>query len=136
MGIYLYMDKSTVLKAFNNHFFEFLDDVIAILPDNNDIRTSKTFFEMTKKGNATLLIKIWYTYIYKPYAEILDAGNLEFFITKDYSADMENLANAKDVLSAIDKIRNPIKEMSETNKAHSLGYLNNLNKLSNLYNNA
>lgn len=130
------MDKSTVLKAFNNHFFEFIDDIIGIFPENNDIKTTKTFFEMTKKGNATLLIKVWYTYVYKPYAEILDAGNLDFFINKDYSEDMSSLTNAKDILSSIDKIRNPIKEMSDANKAHSLSYLTNLNKLSNIYNTA
>lgn len=128
------MDKSIVLKGFNNHFFEFMDDIITIIPDNNDLKTTKTFFEMTKKGNATLLIKIWYTYVYKPYADVLDSGNLEFFINKDYSEDIVNLANAKDILSAIDKIRNPIKEMSDTNKTHSLEYLKNLNKLSKLYN--
>lgn len=130
------MDKSTVLKAFNNHFFEFIDDIIGIFPENNDIKTTKTFFEMTKKGNATLLIKVWYTYVYKPYAEILDAGNLDFFINKDYSEDMSSLTNAKDILASIDKIRNPIKEMSDANKAHSLSYLTNLNKLSNIYNTA
>ena len=43
------MDKSTVLKAFNNHFFEFIDDIIGIFPENNDIKTTKTFFEMTKR---------------------------------------------------------------------------------------
>lgn len=128
------MDKSTVLKAFNNHFFEFVDDIIGIFPENNDIKTTKTFFEMTKKGNATLLIKVWYTYVYKPYADILDAGDLDFFINKDYSEDMAGLTNAKDILASIDKIRNPIKEMSDTNKAHSLSYLTNLNKLSNIYN--
>lgn len=128
------MDKSTVLKAFNNHFFEFVDDIIGIFPENNDIKTTKTFFEMTKKGNATLLIKVWYTYVYKPYADILDAGDLDFFINKDYSEDMAGLTNAKDILASIDKIRNPIKEMSDANKAHSLSYLTNLNKLSNIYN--
>ena len=130
------MDKSTVLKAFNNHFFEFVDDIIGIFPENNDIKTTKTFFEMTKKGNATLLIKVWYTYVYKPYADILDAGDLDFFINKDYSEDMAGLTNAKDILASIDKIRNPIKEMSDANKAHSLSYLTNLNKLSNIYNTA
>ena len=74
--------------------------------------------------------------MYKPYAEILDAGNLDFFINKDYSEDMSSLTNAKDILSSIDKIRNPIKEMSDANKAHSLSYLTNLNKLSNIYNTA
>jgi hypothetical protein len=31
-------DKSTVLRAFNKHFFEFLDDVSAVYPENMDIK--------------------------------------------------------------------------------------------------
>lgn len=63
------MDKSSILKAFNNHLFEFVDDIITIFPENNDIKTTKTFFEMTKKGNVTLLIKIWFTFVETPYGE-------------------------------------------------------------------
>ena len=128
------MDKSSILKAFNNHLFEFIDDLIVIFPDNNDMKTTKTFFEMTKKGNVTLLIKIWFTYVHTPYGELLEQGNLEYFINKDYSEDMVNLTNARDILSAIDKIRNPIKDMSDSSKENALKYLNNLNKLSKLYN--
>tara|TARA_B110000483_G_scaffold243635_1_gene334695 strand:+ start:5160 stop:5555 length:396 start_codon:yes stop_codon:yes gene_type:complete len=128
------MDKSSILKAFNNHLFEFVDDIISIFPENNDIKTTKTFFEITKKGNATLLIKIWFTYVHTPYGELLENDDLEYFVNKDYSEDMSNLSNAKDILSSIDKIRQPIKAMSDSNKEHSLKYLKNLNKLSKLYN--
>jgi hypothetical protein len=38
-----------------------------------------------------------------------------------------------EILISIDKIRNPIKEMSDENKQHSLKYLKNLNKLSKMY---
>jgi len=127
------MDKSTVLKAFNNHLFEFIDDVISAFPNNNDIKTTKTFFEITKKGNATLLIKVWYTYVYIPYNELLEADDLDYFINKDYSNDISNLQNMSEILISIDKIRNPIKEMSDENKQHSLKYLKNLNKLSKMY---
>jgi hypothetical protein len=127
------MDKSSVLKAFNNHLFEFIDDIITAFPDNNDIKTAKSFFELTKKGNVTLLIKAWYTHVYIPYNDILAADNLEFFITKDYTQDIANLSNNTDILASIDKIRNPIREMSDANKQHSLDYLKNLNKLSKIY---
>lgn len=129
------MDKSSILKAFNNHLFEFVDDIITIFPENNDIKTTKTFFEMTKKGNVTLLIKIWFTFVETPYGEILEQGDLDYFINKDYSEDMTNLTNSADILAAIDKIRKPIKDMTESSKTNALKYLNNLNKLSRLYNN-
>ena len=38
-------NKSSILKLFNNHLLEFLDDVIFIFPDEVDIRTGKTVLE-------------------------------------------------------------------------------------------
>ena len=71
------MDKSIVLKGFNNHFFEFMDDIITIIPDNNDLKTTKTFLMRRKRET--------------PYANVLDSGNLELFINKSYSEDIVNL---------------------------------------------
>lgn len=127
-------DKSTVLRAFNTHLVEFLDDIISIIPGNVGLVTTKNSFEMYKKANPTLLIKIWYSYVYLPYAEIIDKGDLDFFINKDYSEDLSYLQNSKSILNAIDTLRGQIKEMTETNRNHSLEYIRNLCKLSNMYN--
>ena len=35
----------SILKAFNNHLIEFIDDLIIIFPEDLDIRTSKTFIK-------------------------------------------------------------------------------------------
>lgn len=126
-------DKSTVLRAFNTHLVEFLDDIISIIPGNVGLVTTKNSFEMYKKANPTLLIKIWYSYVYMPYAEIIEKGDLDFFITKDYSEDLSYLHNSKNILNAIDTLRGQIKDMSETNRNHSLEYIRNLCKLSNMY---
>lgn len=126
-------DKSKLLKAFNTHFFEFIDDIIHILPDNVDILSSKTLFEMTKKANPTLLAKLWQQYVFIPYNEELSKDNLDYFIDKDYSNDVVNLHNSQDVLSAIDNLRQEIRTMSGENKKHCLKYLQNLNKLSLAY---
>ena len=127
-------DKTTVLRAFNTHLFEFINDIISILPDNVGLVTTKNSFEMYKKANPTLLIKIWYSYVYLPYAKIIDEGNLDFFIEKDYTSELSGLANAGNVSNAIDALRGQIREMSETNRTHSLEYIQNLCKLSNMYN--
>ena len=127
-------DKTVVLRAFNAHLFEFIDDVISVFPDNVDILASRTSFEYTKKLNPTIIVKIWYSYVYLPYAVIIDAGDLEFFINKDYSTDVSNLPNSRDILSAVDSLRNPIRGMSEANKTHSLTYIQNLCRLSRAYN--
>ena len=126
-------DKSTLLRAFNTHLVEFLDDIISIIPGNIGLVTTKNSFEMYKKANPTLLIKIWYSHVYLPYADIIEKGDLDFFINKDYSKDLSYLQNSSNILNAIDTLRTQIKDMSETNRNHSLEYIRNLCKLSNMY---
>lgn len=127
-------EKSQVLKGFNVHLFEFLDELIKIFPENMDIPTVKTFFELTKRGNVTILIKAWNIYVNVPYGKKLEEGDLDYFIDKDYREDLTELSNADEIISSIDKIRKPLKDLSVENKNHTLKYFNNLNKLSGLYN--
>lgn len=126
-------DKSTILRAFNTHFFEFLDDIIRIIPDNRDISVAKTSFETIKRANPTIILKVWYQYVYSPYKDVIEQGNISFFFEKDYGSDLANLNNAGEIMKTIDKIRQPIKEMSDENKAHSTKYIQNLSKLSMTY---
>jgi hypothetical protein len=127
-------DKSTILKAFNTLFFNFLDDIIGIVEDAGDIRSAKTAFEVFRKGNPTIIIKVWRTYIYEPYAQVIQQGDLDFFINKDYSGDLAVLGNPSDIMKTIDKIREPIRNMTDVNKAHSLDYIQKLSLLSASYN--
>ena len=103
-------------------------------PRNMDIKSAKNMVIMTRKANVTIIVKIWYTYVYSPYKPRIDNGDLEFFINKDYSEDLDGVSNASDILNSIDSLRAPIKQMSEVNKKHSLEYVQNLCKLSEMYN--
>jgi len=127
-------DKNSILKAFNIHFFEFLSDIIDIIPENNDIREAKITFETFKRANPTSIIKVWFQYIYKPYVFVIDSGDISFFIEKDYNEDLSILSNSRDIMKIIDKIRDPIKNMNPVNKGHCQKYIQNLSKLSNIYN--
>jgi len=127
-------NKTTILRTFNTHFVDFIDDIIKVIPENSDILAAKSFFEITKKANPTLIVKIWFSLIYSPYSTIIDSGDLEFFINKNYAEDLSNVQNSKEILKAIDSLRDPIRNMSETNKTHCLKYIQNLCKLSAVYN--
>ena len=129
-------NKSTVLKGFNTYFFDFLDDVASIIENNEDILVSRSFFETVKKANPTLIIKSWYLYIYTPYKGIIDEGNVEYFLEKDYGKDISVLSNSEDIMNSINKIRAPIKSMSIVNQQHSMEYIQKLSKLSTMYNDA
>lgn len=128
-------DKSIILKLFNEHFFEFMDELSIIFPENLDIAASINLFKLTKSANVTLLIKIWYTYVESPYGDILRKDNLDYFLDKDYNDDLVNLPNASNALRGIDMLRKPIKETTQVNKQHSLNYIKNLCKMSIVYNN-
>ena len=126
-------DKSTILKAFNNHFFDFLADIIRVFPDNQDLAVAKTSFETIKRANPTIILKAWKTYVYMPYKDVIDGGDITFFLEKDYSTDLSILANSAEIMKIIDKLRQPIKEMDAVNKEHSIKYIQNLSTLSMLY---
>jgi hypothetical protein len=126
-------DKTTLLRAFNTHFFEFLDDLLGVFPNNKEISYAKTSFETIKRANPTAIIKSWYNFVFLPYKDVINQGNLTFFIDKDYGSDLSHLNKSEEIIKMIDNIRNPIREMDETNKTHALKYAQNLSKLSDLY---
>jgi len=110
------MSKSLLLKAFNKHFFQFLDDIILFYPDNVDLVTSRQYFDTIKVANPTLILKIWHKYIYTPYNEKIEAGDLEFFIEKDYAEDLKNMKNNEKILKVINtSLRDPLRLMNEEN---------------------
>lgn len=129
-------DKSTVLKTFNIQFFSFLDDVIKVFPDKDELKIGKKSFETIKRANPTIIIKIWYSHVYSVYRESINNGDVEYFIQKDYQEDLQSLANNGEVLKIINTLRQPISEMDEVNKQHTVKYLQVLSKLSELYNKA
>ena len=128
------MDKSTILKAFNKQFFDFLDDIIKVLPENEEIQIARNSFDMIRKANPTAIAKAWFKFVHNTYyGEIISTGDISFFLDKDYSEDLKKLNNQTRILEMIDKIRDPVKSMSPENIAHSTKYIQNLGKLSGLY---
>ena len=126
-------DKTTVLRAFNNVFFEFLGEVQKVLPENGDIKDAVIGFEFFKKANPTCIIKAGYYFVYEPYKEEIGRGDITFFCDKDYKNDLSYMANSDEIMKAIQPIRDPIRYMSEENKAIVMKYVANLCRLSSVY---
>lgn len=128
------VNKSLILKSFHKQLFDFLDDIISIMPDNQELVKSKVYFTTLKQANPTLIIKIWYQYILLPYRDLIESGNVDFFLEKDYTEDLQYIPYAADVLRIIDtSIRNPIKEMEKENKDKCAKYIQLLTKISEVY---
>lgn len=128
------LDKSTLLKTFNKHFFDFLDDMIHIFPENEDLGAARGSFETFRKANPTILVKVWYTYVTMPYKSVIETGDIRFFYEKDYTSDLASLNNNSKVMEVIDKLREPLRSMGVANTQHATKYIQNLCKLSEMYN--
>lgn len=126
-------DKTTVLRAFNNVFFEFLSEVQNVIPENGDIKDAIAGLEFFKKANPTCIIKAWKYFVYDPYKEQVDRGDISFFCEKDYQSDLSYMSNSDEIMKAIQRIRNPIRSMSDENKNIVVKYVSNLCRLSLVY---
>ena len=124
------MSNINMLTAFNDHFMEFLNDVQSVFPEDPDILTAKNAVITIRKANPKLLSKIWTTYVAVPYRGQIEAGDISFFLEKDYSADVAKNDNAEKIMESIDRLRGPIKQMSSENQEKTMKYIQNLTKLS------
>ena len=51
------INKSVIVKGFNNHFEEFIEDVQSIFPKDDEVRTMKNLLFMIKKTNPRLVLE-------------------------------------------------------------------------------
>ena len=120
---------SNILTAFNDHFIEFVNDVHCVFPDDADILATKNSLTTIRKLNPKMIVKIWNAFIVNKYKSEIEAGNIEFFINKDYSQDVSTTSNSDKIMESIDRLRDPIKNMSAENQAKVMKYIQNLTKL-------
>lgn len=125
--------NSSILTAFNDHFIEFLDDIINVFSNDPDIIASKNSALLIRKANPRLIIQIWNSYVVGNYKDQIVSGNIDYFINKDYSYDLVNTGNAAKIVEVIDRLRKPVKMMTTEDQAKTMKYIQNLTKLSMLY---
>jgi hypothetical protein len=132
-------DKKTVRFAFNNLLTKFLKEICDIYPENTEILKAKrsldTMFRFNPMDKNDLIIKLWLVKVYLPYQDVIDATHpdITFFFEKDYSQDVESMSNAGEIMNLIDKIREPIRGMSDTSKDICMDYIKKLSKFSDGY---
>jgi hypothetical protein len=125
--------QNFIRKTFNDEFIKFVNEVYTIFPDDRDIKKAKNALELLKKANPKLIIQIWYEYITKVYKTKINAGDISFFLEKDYSNDLSDTSNSSRIMESINRLREPINNMGEKNQAISMKYIQNLTKLSEVY---
>lgn len=123
---------SLVLQGFNKQLCELFDDVERVFPGDLDIKTAKNSLLLLKKANPRKIIEVWKTCVADPYLPHIEKNEIDFFINKDYDADIQ-LDSKSEVVVAIDRLREPIRRMGIRDKEAVMRYMLNLSKLSILY---
>jgi hypothetical protein len=123
---------SNILAAFNDHFLEFLNDIQSVFPEDVDILTAKNALTAIRKANPKMIVKIWRVFIAEKYRDPILAGDITFFIDKDYGADVSTAQNSDKIMESINRLREPIRNMGPDNQAKVMKYIQNLTKLSEL----
>ena len=123
---------TNILTAFNDHFIDFVSDIQSVFPNDPDILATKTALSVVRKANPKMIVKIWNTYVVEKYKSEIEAGNIDFFINKDYANDVSSASNSNKIMDSINRLREPIKKMSPDNQAKTMKYIQNLTKLSTL----
>jgi len=124
---------NNLLTAFNDHFVEFLSDIQRVFPEDVDILTAKNALLTIRKTNPKIIVKIWTTCVVGEYKKEIDAGDIAFFINKDYTKDIATSNSSDKITESIDRLRNPVKQMSAEDQAKVMKYIQNLTKLATLY---
>jgi hypothetical protein len=120
---------SNILTAFNDHFMDFVNDIQSVFPDDADVLATKNALSAIRKANPKMIVKIWNAFIVSKYRGEIEAGNIDFFINKDYSQDVSSAANSDKIMESIDRLRIPVKNMGPENQAKVMKYIQNLTKL-------
>ena len=123
------MSSQNILTAFNDHFVEFISDVQSVFPENADVLTAKNSLIMIRKANPKMIIKIWRSNIVDKYKSQIENGDISFFIEKDYSNDLSKAEYSDKIMEGIDRLRKPIKDMTQDNRDKTMKYIQNLTKL-------
>ena len=127
--------NAQILKTFGKQIEEFMEDMLVIFPNDNVILRGKMYFEMMKKANPRFIIRVWKNRIAAKYGQHIADGKFDIFVTMDLSEDIiDNPAdNKEEVVTHLQNMLGSILKMDEDNKNKAFKYIQNITKLSEMY---
>jgi len=126
------MNNALILSTFIKQMDECINDIEGIYAMDKRFIKVRLSFETVKKTNPKLILSSWKTMVTDKYDKQIEAGNLDYFLEKNYSEDI-NEPYTVSTDNTINEMKNAMRNMSAENKAVSLKYVQNLCKLSKLY---
>lgn len=127
--------KSVILKAFNQHLKDFIDDIQELFPTNVNIRTMKNSALTLVKMNPRKVIELWFSKVATKYGKEIMNEDIDFFLNKDYRDDLRDLNDFDASIDndIIEELREPIRNMDDANKQMAVKYVKEMTQLSSLY---
>ena len=123
-------DKTSVLRAFNAYFSEFLDYVVAAFPEDAALRGAKKSVDLIRGASPAMMIRMWKNRICGPYAAELASGDIDAFVANP----MHGASAANEGAAVIvEAIRAAVAHMDAGGKADVVLFMQNLSKLAELY---
>ena len=119
-----------VVKIFNEIFFNFVNLISKTFPNDLEITIAKNKLYAIKKINPKLFIKIWKKHITDKYRDSIEEGNIDYFIEKNYSDDLNKVNNSERVMKCINRLREPIKKMDKSRQDMAMLFIQDLSKIS------
>ncbi len=129
-------EKTSWFKLFNSTYFELLK----MMKDNSD--KNKDFLRFykqnlfLKRANIKLFIRTWYTNITCFYMEPILNGNIQFFLDKDYSAEInenKEFSNSYSIESYVQYFKEIYNTLKQEDVDAFVEKVQELTKLSKLY---
>ena len=149
------MDKNSVLEIFNNQFKELIENISKTFPKNTTISQIKLGFGLITLIKPILVYKGFKQLVIDAYRNEVNSGDITFFIDKDYKQDLSGAVTSmsedvsflkrvckpdmnvdselNSILEKIDTLREPVREMNKQEQQNVMKYIQNLMKLSDLY---
>jgi hypothetical protein len=128
------MDKDKLLTIFNKQFKEFVEDISRVFPENQDLLTLKLAISQILNITPKMIYKGYKKHLIDLYRTEIEKGDITFFIDKDYKGDLNKLGASNNIiLDKIDSLREPIRNMDPNEQAKVVKYMQNMMKLSDMY---
>ena len=128
------MDKDQILTIFNKQFKEFVEDISRVFPENQDLLTLKLAISQILTITPKTIYKGYKKHLIDLYRNEIETGDITFFIDKDYKGDLNKLGASNNIiLDKIDSLREPIRNMDPNEQAKVVKYMQNMMKLSDMY---
>jgi hypothetical protein len=122
------MAPPSIIKLFNTHLIQFIDDIQLILNDPTEMLLLKKKIKQLNIVNSSKIIKLWHETSIKYYIEI-KKKNYVYFLNKRYI----QLIQDTEYLNIIEKYLTEIRDESDVNKEKIMDYIYNLTELSKMY---